>query len=69
MNFTVSYTRPDGQSASGYLVQPKEASSAPAIVVIQEWWGVNDQIKEVAHRLANEGYQVLVPDLYKGKLL
>ena len=68
MNSTVSYTRPDGQIASAYLAQAKGTSSAPAIVVIQEWWGVNDQIKEVAHRLANEDYQVLVPDLYKGKI-
>ena len=68
MNSIMSYTRPDGQISSAYLVQPKGALSAPAIVVIQEWWGVNDQIKEVAHRLANEGYQVLVPDLYKGKI-
>ena len=41
---------------------------APAIVVIQEWWGLNDQIKQVAERLAKQGYQALVPDLYKGQL-
>ena len=64
----VSYTRPDGQSATGYLVQPAAGAAAPAVVVIQEWWGLNDQIKHVAQRLAHAGFQALVPDLYKGQL-
>ena len=38
------------------------------MVVIQEWWGINDQIKGVAERLAALGYRALVPDLYKGKV-
>jgi carboxymethylenebutenolidase len=38
------------------------------VVVIQEWWGVNEQIKGVADKLANLGYRALVPDLYKGKV-
>ena len=46
------------------LAQPTDA---PAIVVIQEWWGLNDQIRGVADRLAEAGYQALVPDLYRGK--
>jgi dienelactone hydrolase len=37
-------------------------------VLIQEWWGVNDQIRGVARRLADAGYGVLIPDLYRGKL-
>ncbi len=68
MGSMVTYTRPDGQSATGYLVQPSGGSTAPAIVVIQEWWGLNAQIKHVAARLAQQGYQAFVPDLYKGKL-
>ena len=68
MGSMVTYQRPDGQLATGYLVQPAAGASAPAIVVIQEWWGLNDQIKQVAERLAQAGYQALVPDLYKGKL-
>ena len=68
MGSMVTYTRPDGQTANGYLVQPARGASAPAIVVIQEWWGLNEQIKQVADRLAQAGYQALVPDLYKGKL-
>jgi carboxymethylenebutenolidase len=51
----------------GYLAEPAHAAGAPAIVVIQEWWGVNDQIRATADRLASAGYIALVPDLYRGK--
>ena len=68
MGSMITYMRPDGQSATAYLVQPQAGALAPAIVVIQEWWGLNEQIKEVAHRLAQQGYQAIVPDLYKGKI-
>ena len=64
----MTYTRPDGKSVNAYLAEPKNAPSAPGIVVIQEWWGLNEQIKAVADRLADAGYQALVPDLYRGKL-
>ena len=46
---------------------PTASASAPAVVRIQEWWGVNDQIKGVARRLADAGYGVLIPDLSRGK--
>jgi carboxymethylenebutenolidase len=49
-------------------VEPPNTVNAPGIVVIQEWWGLDDQIKEVANRLASAGYRALVPDLYRGKL-
>jgi carboxymethylenebutenolidase len=68
MGSLVNYTRPDGQLASGYLSQAIAGVAAPGIVVIQEWWGLNAQIKQVADRLAGLGYNALVPDLYKGKL-
>ena len=68
MGSMISFKRPDGQIANAYLAKPKEGENAPAIVVIQEWWGLNDQIKAVAERLADAGYQALVPDLYRGKL-
>jgi len=68
MGSMITYMRPDGQSATAYLVQSQAGALAPAIVVIQEWWGLNEQIKEVAHRLAQQGYQAIVPDLYKGKI-
>lgn len=50
----------------GYLARPEDAESAPAIVVIQEWWGLNDHIMDVTNRLAQQGYVALAPDLYKG---
>ena len=64
---TISYKRPDGKSVDGYLAEPASAG-APGIVVIQEWWGLNDQIRGVADRLAAAGYRALVPDLYRGKV-
>ena len=67
MGKTVSFNRPDGKSVNGYLAEPPTAGKAPAIVVIQEWWGLNDQIKGVADKLAKAGYRALVPDLYRGK--
>ncbi len=63
----IQYKRPDGQLVNAYLAEPK-IENAPGIVVIQEWWGLNDQIKGVADRLAEAGYRALVPDLYRGKL-
>jgi carboxymethylenebutenolidase len=68
MGKNISYKRPDGQSVNGYLAEPAQAASAPGIVVIQEWWGLNDQIRGVADKLANAGYRALVPDLYRGKV-
>jgi carboxymethylenebutenolidase len=65
MGSTVSFNRPDGKSVGGYLAQAENA--AGSIVVIQEWWGLNDQIRGVADRLAQAGYTALVPDLYRGK--
>ena len=67
MGKTVSFNRPDGQSVNGYLAEPAGAGGGPAVVVIQEWWGLNDQIRGVADRLAAAGFRALVPDLYRGK--
>ena len=65
---TITFKRPDGQVINGYYTEPAGGSSAPALVVLQEWWGLNDQIKGIANRFAQEGYRVLVPDLYRGKV-
>jgi carboxymethylenebutenolidase len=67
MATTITFKRPDGQNVQGHLAEPEHASSAAAVVVIQEWWGLNDQIRGVADRLANAGFVALVPDLYRGK--
>jgi carboxymethylenebutenolidase len=68
MGRTIEYKRPDGQSVAGYLAEPANAAAAPGIVVIQEWWGLNDQIRGVAEKLAAAGYRALVPDLYRGQV-
>jgi carboxymethylenebutenolidase len=65
MGSNVSYTRPDGQTVQGYLADA--GAGTPSIVVIQEWWGLNDQIRGVADRFAQAGFTALVPDLYRGK--
>lgn len=65
MGEMVSFKRPDGADAPGWYDGP---ANAPGIVLIQEWWGVNDQIKGVATKLTELGYRVLVPDLYRGRV-
>lgn len=68
MGTMIQFNRPDGQALQGYLAEPAQPAGAPGVVVIQEWWGLNDQIRGVADRLAAAGYRALVPDLYRGKL-
>jgi len=68
MGKMINCKRPDGQAVSGYLAESAQGAAAPGIVVIQEWWGLNDQIKGVAEKLAAAGYRALVPDLYRGKV-
>jgi carboxymethylenebutenolidase len=67
MGTNVEFHRPDGKSVSGYLAEPASPSGAPGVVVVQEWWGLNAQIRGVADRLADAGFHALVPDLYRGK--
>ncbi len=56
----------EGDALSGYLALPADGATGPAVIVIQEWWGLNDHIKDLADRFAAEGYVALAPDLYKG---
>jgi carboxymethylenebutenolidase len=67
MGKIVSFKRPDSKAVEGYLAEPAAGAAGPAVVVIQEWWGLNEQIRGVADRLATAGYLALVPDLYRGK--
>ena len=68
MGESIEIKRPDGKMCPGYLATPKAGSSAPGLVVIQEWWGLNAQIKKTADRFAEAGYRSLVPDLFRGKV-
>jgi carboxymethylenebutenolidase len=64
----IEYTRPDGENAASYSVDPGGKQKSAGVVVIQEWWGLNAQIKKTADRLGQAGYRAIVPDLYRGKL-
>ena len=64
----ITFTRPDGKECPAFYVEPTTGSRAPGVVIIQEWWGVNDQIKGVAKKFAAQGYRALVPDLYRGQV-
>ena len=66
MGSMIEFARPDGGSSKGYLATAGQGR--PGVVVIQEWWGLNDQICGVADRFARAGYNALAPDLYKGRL-
>jgi carboxymethylenebutenolidase len=56
-----------GETVSGYLALPEGAGKHPAMIVIHEWWGLNDWAKEQADKLAAQGYVALGVDLYRGK--
>ena len=56
----------NGTTGQGYFATP-ESGSGPGVVVIQEWWGLVDHIKDVCERFAAEGFVALAPDLYHGK--
>ncbi len=66
MGQMIDFKRPDGGTTRGYLASA--GAGRPGIVVIQEWWGLNDQICGVADRFARAGYNALAPDLYKGRV-
>lgn len=51
----------------GELAEPSGSDEAPALVLVQEWWGVNDHIRDLAERFAKEGFLVVAPDLYHGR--
>ncbi len=61
---TVTY----GDSYQGYLVRPDAEGKFPGVILIHEWWGLNDNIRNTAHDLAKEGFVVLAVDLYDGKV-
>lgn len=65
----VVYATIDGRPVSGFLARPagSEGRALPALIVIHEWWGLNDNVRDEARRLAGEGYAALAVDLYHGE--
>jgi carboxymethylenebutenolidase len=57
-----------GAPCPGYLARPASVEDPPGVVVIQEWWGLDEGIKSIARRLAALGYAALAPDLYRGEV-
>lgn len=66
MGQMIDFQRPDGGHTPAWLADA--GPGRPGVIVIQEWWGLNDQIRSVADRLATAGYTALAPDLYRGRL-
>jgi len=65
MGTNITFKRPDGKEGAGYFAAAADPR-APSIVVVQEWWGVQEQIKGICDRLASAGFSALAPDLYHG---
>ena len=68
MTTKVTLRGTDANEIHGELAEPASPGKAPALVLIQEYWGINDHIRSLADRLAREGFLVVAPDLYHGKL-
>jgi len=66
MGEMIKFQRPDGSVCSGYF--SSAGSDRPAVIVIQEWWGLNTQICGFVDRLAMAGFSALAPDLYHGRV-
>jgi carboxymethylenebutenolidase len=63
-----TFPGPDGEPLLGYLARPEGPGEYPAVLLIHEWWGLNQGITIMADALAREGYVVLAPDAYRGQV-
>ncbi|MGH7741486.1 MAG: dienelactone hydrolase family protein, partial [Candidatus Eiseniibacteriota bacterium] len=63
----VHLTTPEG-GTDAFIAKPSGSGPAPAVIMVHEWWGLNDQIRDMARRMAQQGYYTIVPDLYHGKV-
>ena len=67
-NETLQFNTANG-AATAYVAMPENTDeNTKAVILIQEWWGLNDHIKDIANRYADEGFIAIAPDLYRGKL-
>ena len=67
MGTSITFKRPDGKETAGYLANAARGN-APGVVVVQEWWGLSENIKGLCDRFAVAGFDALAPDLYKGRV-
>jgi carboxymethylenebutenolidase len=63
----IEFKAKSGAAASGEIALPGGSGKAPGLLLLQEWWGVNDHIRKLADRFAEAGFVTLAPDLYHGK--
>jgi carboxymethylenebutenolidase len=56
----------DTTPTNGYLARPAEGGTGAGVIVVHEWWGLNEHTKDIARRWADEGFTALAPDLYEG---
>jgi carboxymethylenebutenolidase len=68
MTTRIDFPARSGAATSGELALPEGSDKAPALVLVQEYWGVNDHIRSLADRFAKAGFVTLAPDLYHGKV-
>ncbi len=66
-NETLTFNTANGETTA-YAVAPDNADNKKAVIIIQEYWGLNDHIKDIAQRYADEGFLAIAPDLYRGKI-
>ncbi len=64
---TLNFDTANG-ATTAFVAKPENSENSKAVILIQEWWGLNDHIKDIAGRYADEGFIAIAPDLYRGKL-
>jgi carboxymethylenebutenolidase len=67
MTQRIDFDSRNGDHVQGEIREPGGTGKAPGLIVIQEWWGVNDHVRSLVDRFAAEGFLTLAPDLYRGK--
>ena len=68
MSSPITFTAADGSEVTGAIALPAGNDKAPGLVLVQEWWGLNDHIRSLADRFAAAGFVTLAPDLYHGTI-
>jgi carboxymethylenebutenolidase len=64
---TVAYGEAAGEPIQGFLARPRDLDGAPGVLLVHEWWGLNDNLRDMARQLASHGYLALAVDLYGGR--